>query len=77
MHEWGRAKENKASWSEGHMPAWPASITHMGNKGTLHTPRGGQQADHSQAAESGGIHMHIWGRAKENKAGRSEGHMPA
>ena len=35
MHVWGRAiEENKAGWSEGHMPAYPASITHMGNEGT-------------------------------------------
>ena len=38
---------------------------------------GGQQVDHSHAAETGGIQMHVGGREKVNKAGRSEGHMPA
>ena len=56
------------------MLAWPASIIHLDNEGTDHTPHGGKQAEHSRAAESGGIQMHVWGKTKENKAGRSEGH---
>ena len=56
---------------------WPASVTHLGIEGTQQAPHGRQQADHSPAAESGGIQMHVWGRAQENKAGWSEGHMPA
>ena len=32
-----------------------------------------QQADHSRAAESGGIHMHVWGRAKEHNAAGQRG----
>ena len=61
----------------GAQPAWPGSNTHGIMEGTKHTPYGGQHADHSPAAESGWIKMHVWGRAKENKAGRSEGHMLA
>ena len=58
-------------------PAWPASNTHLSNGDTEHTPQGEQQADHSLAAEIGGIQMDVWCREKENTAGRSEGHMPA
>ena len=52
MHVWGKAKEIKAGWSEGHMPAYPASITHLGNEGTYPAAHGRQQAIHSHAAES-------------------------
>jgi hypothetical protein len=51
------------------MPALLASLTHLGNKGEKPAPHGGQQADHSLAAESGCIQMHVWGWEKENKAG--------
>ena len=51
--------------------------THPCIEGTQQAPNGRQQADHSRAAESGGIQMHVWCWAKENKAGWSEGHMPA
>ena len=77
MHVWGRAKENKAGRSEGHMLAKQASIRHLGNESIQPAPHGGQQGDHSLAAEIGGIQMHVWGRAKENKAGRSVVHMLA
>ena len=46
-------------------------------EGTQQAPHGRQQADHSPAAEIGGIQMHVWGRTKEHNAGQSEGHMPA
>jgi hypothetical protein len=55
----------------------PATRNHLSNKGTQQATPVGQQADHSRAADIGGIQMRVWGRAKENKAGRSEGHMPA
>jgi hypothetical protein len=42
-------------------------------EGAQHTPHAGTQAIHSPAAESGGIQMHVWGRAKEHNAGWSEG----
>ena len=77
MHVWGRTKEHSAGQSEGHMPAWEANNTHVGSKGTQQTPCGGKQADHSPPAEIGGIKMHAWGRARENKAGRSVVHMLA
>ena len=64
MHVWGRAKENKAGRSEGHMLAKQASIRHLGNESIQPAPHGGQQGDHSPTAESGGIQMHVWGRAK-------------
>ena len=51
--------------------------THPCIEGTQQAPNGRQQADHSRAAEPGGIQMHVWCWAKENKAGWSEGHMPA
>ena len=75
MHVWGRrAKETNAGLSDGRMPAWLANNTHVGSKGTQQAPHGWKQGrDHSLAAESGGIQMHVWGRAKENKAGLSEG----
>ena len=34
MHVWGRAKQNKAGRSEGHMLAKQASITHLSNEST-------------------------------------------
>jgi hypothetical protein len=68
-HVWGRTKEHNAGQSEGHMPAWVASNTHVGSKGTRQAPHGGKQADHSLAAELGGIQMHVWGRTQENNAG--------
>jgi hypothetical protein len=48
--------------------------TYLGNKGTYPAAHGRQRADHSLAAEMERIRMHVWGRAKENKAGWSEGH---
>ena len=45
------------------------SNTHPRIEGTQQAPHGGQQADHSPAAEIGEIQMHVWGRAKENNAG--------
>jgi hypothetical protein len=35
MHVWGRAIDTKAGRSEGHMPAWPASITHLSIEGQI------------------------------------------
>ena len=70
MHVWGRrAEETNAGLSDGRMPAWVANNTHVGSKGTQQAPHGWKQGrDHSRAAESGWIHMRVWGRrAKENK----------
>ena len=78
MHVWGRAKKNQQASQRGTcLHCGTATITHLINKGSQQAPHGGQQADHSLAAEIGGIQMHVWCWAKENKAGRSEGHMPA
>ena len=77
MHVWGRAKENKAGRSEGNMLEERASNIHGIIEGTYHTPHGGQQANHSPAAKSGRIQMHVWCCEKENQAGRLEGHMRA
>ena len=69
----GGQKKTKQTGQEWHMPAWLANNTHVGSKGTQQAPHGWKQGrDHSRAAESGGIHMRVWGRrAKENKADRS------
>jgi hypothetical protein len=80
MHVWGTAKQYKTAGQRGtchSIDSQPASITHLGNEGTKPAPHGGQQADHSLAAERGGIQMHVWGTAKQYKDGWSEGHMPA
>jgi hypothetical protein len=69
MQVWGKAKEHNAGYSDSHMPAWVANNAHVCSKGTRQEPHGGQQADHSLAAESGGIQMHVWGRTKEHNAG--------
>jgi hypothetical protein len=61
----GRKKTKQASQRGTCQHSQPAISTHLGNEGTYHTPHGGQQADHSHAAESGWIQMHVWGRAKE------------
>jgi len=67
------------SGQQGHIiyTIWPGRHTHLRIEGAKKAPHGRQQADHSPAAESGGIQMHVWSRAKGNKAGRSEGHTPA
>jgi hypothetical protein len=62
----GQKKTKQASLRGTCQHSRPAISTHLGNEGTNHTPHGGQQADHSRPAESGGIQMHVWGRAKEN-----------
>ena len=69
MHVWSWAKENNSGYSEGHTLAQPASNTHRIIEGTEHTPHGGMEADHSLAAESGWIRMHVWGWAKDNNSG--------
>ena len=56
---------------------WPGSNTYTRIEGTQPAPHGRQQADHSLAAEMGGAKMHVWCWAKQNKTGRSQGHMPA
>ena len=48
----GRKKTKQASQIRGHILALPASNSHLSNKVKHHTPHGGQQAGHSQAAES-------------------------
>ena len=73
------ASQQHTSAHRGHTTrtTWPGRDTHPRIEGTQQAPHGGQQADHSPAAESGGIEMHEWSRAQENKACWSEGHMPA
>ena len=73
------ACQHHTSGQQGHRiyTTWPGRNTHPRIEGTQQAPHGRQQADYSRAAESGGIQMHVWCWAKENKAGQSEGHMPA
>ena len=57
----GGQKKTKQTGQEWHMPAWLANNTHVGSKGTQQAPHGWKQGrDHSRAAESGWIHMHVW-----------------
>jgi hypothetical protein len=72
-----RRKNTMQASQKGHMPAWVANKTHVCSKGTQQAPHGGKQADHSLAAESGGIQMQVWSTAQEHNAGQSEGHMQA
>ena len=73
------ACQHHTSGQQGHRiyTTWPGRNTHPRIEGTQQAPHGRQQADHSPAAEIGGIQMHVWGRTKEHNAGQSEGHMPA
>ena len=77
MHVWGRTNEHNAGYSEGAHASIAGQHHTSEQKGAQHTPHAGTQAIHSQAAESGGIQMLVWGRTKEHNAGWSDGHMPA
>jgi hypothetical protein len=66
---WGRTKEHNAGYSEGEHASTAGQHYTSEQEGTQKAPHGGQQADHSPPAESGGIQMHVWGKAKEHNAG--------
>jgi hypothetical protein len=68
MHVWGRTKQTMQVSQNGHMPASVANNTHVDSKGTQQAPHGGKQADHSLAADSGGIQMCGVGRKNTMQA---------